>query len=90
MPRRGAIRKGDPHSGGGRMSEGSGVLISEQHQCTLGDRATCPLHGGTFALISGGDGSVLFNGTPLVFEPAELACGCKVSSTCSGAYAKAG
>ena len=90
MSRQGAIRKGDPHSGGGRMGEGSGVLVNGRQQCVLGDRAPCALHGGTFALVSGGDGSALFNGISLVFEPAELACGCKVSSTCSEPYAKEG
>ncbi|EKT4503136.1 PAAR domain-containing protein [Pseudomonas alloputida] len=88
MSRKGAIRKGDPHSGGGRMGEGSGMVVNGRPQCILGDHAPCPLHGGTFALVSGGDRGVLCNGIALVFEPAELACGCRVSSTCSGPYAK--
>ncbi|MFO3724672.1 PAAR domain-containing protein [Pseudomonas sp. HLMP] len=88
MSRQGAIRKGDSHSGGGQMTEGNGVLIDGRRQCVLGDRAQCALHGGPFALVSSGDNSVLFNGTPLAFEPAELACGCRVSSSCAAGHAK--
>lgn len=88
MSRRGAIRRGDLHSGGGQMTEARGVLVDGRQQCILGDRAPCPLHGGTFALVSGGDGGALFNGIALAFEPAKLACGCTLSSSCSIAYAK--
>ncbi|MFV3405161.1 PAAR domain-containing protein [Pseudomonas sp. NY15463] len=89
MPGHGAIRLGDTHSGGGRMIEANGVMIDGQAQCVLGDNAQCPLHVGIYPLVSGGDGSVLFEGQPLIFEPAELACGCQVFSTCTRGHAKA-
>ncbi|MBV4504781.1 PAAR domain-containing protein [Pseudomonas sp. BW13M1] len=89
MARHGAIRKGDRHSGGGRMIEGRGVLIDGVPQCVLGDRAACALHGGEFALVSSADNTVLFNDIPLVFEPAQLACGCSVLSSCRPSNARA-
>ncbi len=89
MPRQGAIRLGDEHSGGGKMIEASGVVIDGVAQCVLGDRAQCPLHVGIYPLVSGASNSVLFAGKPLIFEPAELACGCQVFSTCAAGHAKA-
>lgn len=88
MTRLGAIRLGDSHTGGGQMIEASGVPIDGIAQCVLGDQADCATHGGKFALVSTGDSGALFNGTPLVFEPARLECGCQVSSTCVGRYAR--
>lgn len=82
----GAIRLGDAHSGGGKMMEASGFPVNGIAQCLLGDNAICPKHKGIFPLVSGGDGSAIHNGTPMVFEPATLACGCSVSSSCSGRY----
>ncbi|WP_084702871.1 PAAR domain-containing protein [Pseudomonas japonica] len=82
----GAIRLGDNHSGGGSMVEASGVPVDGRPQCLLGDHAQCAAHGGRFPLVSGGDGSAVMNRRPLVFEPARLACGCVVSSSCAGRY----
>ncbi|MFK1554697.1 PAAR domain-containing protein [Pseudomonas aeruginosa] len=82
----GAIRLGDSHSGGGTMIEASGFPVDGRPQCLLGDHAQCPAHKGKFPLISGGDGSAVMNGRPLVFEPAQLACGCAVYSSCAGQY----
>ncbi|WP_430795318.1 PAAR domain-containing protein [Achromobacter spanius] len=84
----GAIRLGDKHSGGGKMIEGNGIPVNNVPQCVLGDKALCPTHKGTFPLVSGGDGSAVVNGQPLVFEPARLACGCSVVSSCGGQYAR--
>lgn len=84
----GAIRLGDSHSGGGAMSEASGLPVDGVPQCLLGDKADCPTHKGSFPLVSGGDGSAVHNGRPMIFAPATLSCGCSVSSTCSGHYDK--
>ena len=89
MSGRGAIRLGDNHSGGGSMIEASGIPVNGIAQCLLGDKASCPTHLGSYALVSGGDGSAIHNGRPMVFEPATLACGCSVSSSCTGQYTKA-
>nr|WP_306296688.1 PAAR domain-containing protein [Pseudomonas taiwanensis] len=82
----GAIRLGDGHSGGGAMVEASGFPVDGRPQCLLGDHAQCPTHKGRFPLASGGDSSAIMNGRPLVFEPAQLACGCSVYSSCAGQY----
>ncbi|RJL26760.1 PAAR domain-containing protein [Pectobacterium polaris] len=86
MSGRGAIRLGDAHSGGGKMIEASGFPVNGVPQCLLGDNAVCPTHKGTFPLVSGGDGSAVHNGRPMIFEPGKLACGCSVSSSCAGNY----
>ncbi|WP_404824780.1 PAAR domain-containing protein [Burkholderia cepacia] len=85
----GAIRFGDRHTGGGTMLEASGFPVNGIRQCLLGDKAECPTHNGMFPLVSGGDHDVLCNGRPLIFEPAQLACGCRVLSSCDGQYGKA-
>jgi len=76
MSRHGAIRLGDQHSGGGTMKEASGFPVNGRPQCLLGDHADCPTHRGLYPLVSGGDSLATQNGRPLVFEPAQLACGC--------------
>lgn len=89
MSGRGAIRLGDQHSGGGSMVEANGFPVNGILQCLLGDKATCPTHKGNFPLVSGGDRTAIHNGRPMVFEPAQLACGCSVTSSCTAKYAKA-
>ncbi|WP_176081226.1 PAAR domain-containing protein [Paraburkholderia tropica] len=84
----GAIRWGDKHSGGGAMVQASGLPVNDIRQCVLGDLAVCPTHEGTFPLVSGGEGSAVFNGKPLIFEPARLACGCSVFSSCTAGYSR--
>ncbi|EJQ9336300.1 PAAR domain-containing protein [Salmonella enterica] len=71
------------------MIEASGFPVNGKPQCLLGDKAICPAHKGTFPLVSGGDGTAIHNGRPMVFEPAQLACGCSVLSSCAGQYDKA-
>ncbi|MHC9238690.1 PAAR domain-containing protein [Pseudomonas aeruginosa] len=85
---RGAIRLGDGHSGGGRMIEASGMLVNGRRQCLLGDKAECLLHAGIFPLVSGGEGSAQHDRRPMVFEPAHLACGCQVFSSCAAACSR--
>jgi len=70
------------------MEEACGFPVDGIPQCLLGDKAYCPTHKGSFPLVSGGDESALFNGRPLVFESAQLACGCHVISSCAATYAK--
>ncbi|VWC94303.1 PAAR domain-containing protein [Burkholderia aenigmatica] len=88
MPQ-GAIRLGDPHTGGGVMTEASGFPVNGKRQCLIGDKAICPTHKGIFPLVSGGDGTATLDGRPMVFEPAQLACGCCVTSTCTNQYSRA-
>ncbi|RBL66629.1 PAAR domain-containing protein [Pseudomonas sp. MWU13-2625] len=89
MSGQGAIRLGDHHAGGGRMIEASGFPVNGIAQCLLGVKAICATHQGTYALVSGGDGTAIHNGRPMAFEPATLACGCSVMSSCTVQYAKA-
>lgn len=60
------------------MIEGSGFAVDGKAQCLEGDHAWCPTHKGRFPLVSGGDGFAMQDGRPLIFEPAQLACGCSV------------
>lgn len=85
----GAIRLGDNHTGGGTMIEASGFPVNSKPQCLLGDHAQCTTHKGKFPLVSGGDGSAIQNGRSMIFEPAQLACGCAVHSSCAGQYDRA-
>ena len=71
------------------MIEASGFPVNGILQCLLGDKAFCPAHKGNFPLVSGGDGTAIHDGRPMVFEPAQLACGCSVTSSCTAQYAKA-
>lgn len=82
----GAIRLGDSHSGGGMMIEASGFPVDGKAQCLLGDHARCDRHNERFPLVSGGDDGAVMNGRPMVFEPALLACGCAVYSSCTERY----
>ncbi|MFD4836907.1 PAAR domain-containing protein [Achromobacter sp. NPDC058515] len=84
----GAIRLGDRHSGGGVMIEASGFPVNGAAQCLIGDKAVCPAHKGTFPLVEGGSMGAIHNGRPMAFEPARLACGCSVASSCVGQYAR--
>ncbi|MCY1273044.1 hypothetical protein D9M68_405650 [compost metagenome] len=57
------------------MIEARSFPVSGKPQCLLADHVQCPTHKGKFPLVSGGDGSAIVIGRPLVFEPAQLACG---------------
>ncbi|WP_244952545.1 PAAR domain-containing protein [Xanthomonas maliensis] len=71
---------GDPTSSGGRVITGSretdidGVPVAR-----VGDRASCPRHGGVFAIVDG-DASILIDGQPVALDGAHLACGCTVTT----------
>lgn len=71
------------------MIEASGFPVNGKPECLIGDKANCPTHKGIFPLVSGSDESAIHNGRLMVFEPAELACGRSVNSSCSEQYAKA-
>ena len=88
MTRYGAIRLGDSHTGVGVMLEASGFPLTDKKHCLLGDRAFCPTHGGSFALVSGGNPDFMVVGRMAAIEPAKLACGCTVISTCREYFAK--
>jgi len=87
MTRYGDIRFGDSHAGGGSMIEASGIPVSGKNLCLMGDRGYCPTHNGTFPLVSGGNPAWTVNGRMAVFEPAKLACGCSVISSCRDFFA---
>jgi len=70
------------------MIEASGLTVNDKPQCLLGDKAICPKHNGTFALVSGGNSAALYNGRPMVFGPAQLACDCRVASSCPEQYSR--
>jgi uncharacterized Zn-binding protein involved in type VI secretion len=42
----------------------------------MGDKASCPLHGGVFAFVEGHP-SCRLNGKPTVLQGHRLACGCQ-------------
>ena len=58
----------DCQHAGTHMANGRAVAV-------VGDRATCPRHGGTFEFIEGHP-SRLMGGKPVVLEGHKLACGC--------------
>jgi uncharacterized Zn-binding protein involved in type VI secretion len=69
----------------GDVTSSGGEVVDCQHAGThiangrtaavIGDRATCPLHGGTFEFIEGHP-SRLMRGKRVVLEGHKLACGC--------------
>ncbi|SEJ81601.1 PAAR domain-containing protein [Pseudomonas sp. NFR16] len=69
---------GDATSSGGKVIECqlSGPSVVEgQTFAVVGDKATCPLHGGVFAFIEG-DSKNIMNGLRVVMQGHRLACGC--------------
>lgn len=88
MTRYGGIRLGDSHTGGGVMVEASGFPVGGKNQCRIGDQAFCPTHNGSFPLVSGGNADFMVMGRMAVFEPAKLACGCTVISSCREFFAR--
>jgi hypothetical protein len=70
------------------MLEASGLPVKGKRLCLIGDRGFCQTHNGAFALVGGGDPNYIFNGRMAVFEPATLACGCTVISSCRDFFAR--
>lgn len=88
MTRYGGIRLGDSHTGGGTMLEASGFPVNGINLCVIGDRGYCPTHNGTFPLVSTGNPfGFTLNGRRAAYEPAKVACGCSVISSCRDFFA---
>lgn len=69
---------GDATSSGGEVvdCQCDGTHAVNGHPiAVVGDKATCPLHGGTFAFIEGHPVRRA-QGKPIVLEGHRLACGC--------------
>ncbi|MBD3828112.1 PAAR domain-containing protein [Stenotrophomonas sp.] len=72
---------GDTTSSCGRVITGSPFTdIEGAAVARVGDRATCPLHGGGFAIV-GGDVTLRVDGQPVALDGDLLACGCHLRST---------
>jgi|GEM_PF-1005141 len=88
MTRYGGIRLGDAHTGGGTMVEANGFPVNGINLCVIGDKAYCPTHNGSFPLVSTGNPfGFTLNNRQVVYEPAKLACGCSVISSCRDFFA---
>lgn len=80
MSRR-VIVVGDRTTGGGEVLTGSPFTdINGMAVARVGDRASCPKHGGCFAIVTG-DVTFLDEGQPLAREGDSLACGCRLLAT---------
>ncbi|MDO7911490.1 PAAR domain-containing protein [Pseudomonas sp. 22-AL-CL-001] len=76
---RAPICLGDPTSSGGSVisCQLAGThTLNGKTPAVLGDKASCPLHGGVFAFIEGHPSRRL-NGKPVVLQGHRLACGCQ-------------
>lgn len=72
---------GDTTSRCGRVITGSPFTdIEGAAVARVGDYATCPLHGGAFAIV-GGDPTLRVDGQPVALDGDLLACGCHLRST---------
>lgn len=70
---------GDPTSSGGNVisCQLSGLhAINGKAVVVVGDKATCPLHNGTFPFIEGHPQRCM-SGLAVVLEGHRLACGCR-------------
>jgi uncharacterized Zn-binding protein involved in type VI secretion len=80
MARR-VIVVGDRTTGGGEVLTGSPFTdINGMAVARVGDRASCPKHGGCFAIVTG-DVTFLDEGQPMAREGDSLACGCRLLAT---------
>ncbi|HEL4297928.1 TPA: PAAR domain-containing protein [Stenotrophomonas maltophilia] len=69
---------GDATTGGGRVLTGSSNTdIEGKAVACVGDKATCPKHGGAFEIVTG-DPTLILDGKPIVREGDSLACGCRL------------
>lgn len=71
---------GDATSSGGCVVTGSPQTdIEGKAIARVGDKATCPKHGGIFPIVSG-DSTLIVDGNPIAREGDRLACGCSLLS----------
>lgn len=76
------IVQGDVTSSGGRLITSSPFTdIDGKGVGRFSDKATCPLHKGTFPIVGGCDPTTIIDGQPVALHGAELACGCKMLAT---------
>jgi len=69
---------GDATTGGGRVLTGSSNTdIEGKAVACVGDKATCPKHGGAFEIVTG-DPTLILDGKPIAREGDSLACGCRL------------
>ncbi|WP_411849709.1 PAAR domain-containing protein [Stenotrophomonas sp. LGBM10] len=69
---------GDTTTSGGRVITGSPFTdIEGKPVARINDYATCPVHGGAFAIVSG-DATLIIDGQPVAREGDRLACGCSL------------
>ncbi|MBA1189403.1 PAAR domain-containing protein [Pseudomonas entomophila] len=76
---RAPICLGDPTNSGGSVTSCQLVgthTVNGRTPAVLGDKASCPLHGGVFAFVEG-HLSRRLNGKPVVLQGHRLACGCQ-------------
>ncbi|NWC10765.1 PAAR domain-containing protein [Pseudomonas agarici] len=75
------IVEGDPTSSGGVVIVGGPTLstINGWSIAGVGDAATCPLHGGVFAIVTG-DPTYIVNDKAAAREGDFLSCGCSLVS----------
>ncbi|WP_383697222.1 PAAR domain-containing protein, partial [Streptomyces sp. NPDC056465] len=69
---------GDRTTGGGEVLTGApSTFINNIAIARVGDKASCPKHGGFFAIVTG-DETFLIDGQPLARHGDSLACGCRL------------
>lgn len=69
---------GDRTTGGGEVLTGApSTFINNIAVARMGDKASCPKHGGFFAIVTG-DHTFTIDGRPLARHGDSLACGCRL------------
>ncbi|KRG51253.1 PAAR domain-containing protein [Stenotrophomonas beteli] len=69
---------GDRTTGGGEVLTGApSTFINNIAVARVGDKASCPKHGGFFAIVTG-DHTFMIDGLPLARHGDSLACGCRL------------
>ncbi|AWT13149.1 PAAR domain-containing protein [Stenotrophomonas maltophilia] len=75
---RAVIVVGDRTTGGGEVLTGApSTFINNTAVARVGDKASCPKHGGFFAIVTG-DHTFMIDGRPLARHGDSLACGCRL------------
>ena len=87
MLKGGAIRLGDKTSGGGYVTIASGTnfIIDGIPLALVGDKASCPTHGGVQTFVEGCQGNTT-DGKGWVIEGCRLSCGSIALSSCADTF----